>query len=229
MLQQLKCTVPESCAEHPVTRFSPLSLWSCVPAPPLFSAPHSCLFLHSSLKALWQTVCLCRALATHLLTHQSPISVGRSIWADTSWLLVTVCREAPLLAVSGLRCVTAEDSDTSLACVQLNADVHQHYIKTHCNRTAHKGSQKYSKFCERRFNKSFIPRQASQWVVSDWCQGCKRKQRSTSESHSDLNSENSFIFLSYRTKQLSFHTDQHTPLWIPLTWTKQSASCCLGC
>lgn len=77
-------SVPEGCAEHQVTRFSPLSLCSCTPPLPPF--PHSLLcttqstlFLHCITKGLWGAVWLCRALASHLLNHQSAASVGCSV------------------------------------------------------------------------------------------------------------------------------------------------------
>lgn len=86
-------SAPEACAEHPVTRHVPLS--PSFPTPTRPTAPSLCitqsrLILHSSLRARGgRTVWQCRAPAPLLLNHQSAVSVGRSVWADTWLLLLT--------------------------------------------------------------------------------------------------------------------------------------------
>lgn len=50
------------------------------------------------IKGLWGAACLCGALVSHLLNHQSALSIGCSVWSDTP--VHRICWEASPLAIT---------------------------------------------------------------------------------------------------------------------------------
>lgn len=174
MLQQLKCTW-RLCRASCDQVFTPLLLYPAPsPSSSLLCATQRSLFLHSSLRGCGE-----QRSCVELYTTPAESSVCcKCRLVCLSWHITTYSMQRGTSSDCHVWLVRLQTATMFVCRCQLNADFHQHIIKTYCSRTAHMSCENI--ICS--INGVLLNYSYWGWHHSGWCL-TPDSPNNTSESH----------------------------------------------